>query len=49
MVSHRPTLVQHLDRVALLRDGELQIVVTAEEFMKRSGRPLSLRMVKDEA
>lgn len=49
MVSHRPTLVQHLDRVALLRDGELQLVVTADEFMKRSGRPLSLRMVKDEA
>lgn len=49
MVSHRPALVQHLDRVALLRDGELQIVVTSEEFMKRSGRPLSIRMVKDEA
>jgi len=43
MVSHRPNLVAGLDRIALLRDGMIQLAVPADEFMERSGRTISIR------
>lgn len=43
MVSHRPNLVAGLDRIALLRDGMIQLAVAADDFMERSGRTISIR------
>jgi PrtD family type I secretion system ABC transporter len=49
MVSHRPALVQDLDRIALLREGVVHMVMPADEFMHRSGRTIAIRPKTNEA
>jgi len=45
MVSHRPTLVQDLDRVILLRDGAVAYDGPVDKFFEMSGRS-NIRVLK---
>jgi ABC-type protease/lipase transport system fused ATPase/permease subunit len=47
MVSHRPNLVQDLDRILLLRDGAIAFDGPVDKFFEASGRQ-PIRIVKQE-
>ncbi len=45
LVSHRPALMHHADRLAVLRDGAIEIVGPREQVLARLAQPATVRTI----